>query len=151
MRMIIKPDIRLLVISVLVAGGGQVGEGEVNVLLLIEDVLVAESRTNSSEQWPQPKQPQMVKIIFYEGPPEGEGWVDGYPEGSVGCHVGDTNGDWSHQVVGVLGNPEVEQDNHEGEQELQAKHRLVFGLSLLKSPIESQHDGGSSNGSSTLS
>ena len=89
----IKPDVRLLIISVRVAGGGEVGEGEVDVLLFIEDVLVTKSCARPPKQRPQPKQPQMVKIIFYEGPPEGEGWVNGYPEGSVGCHVGDTNGD----------------------------------------------------------
>ena len=88
----VKPDIGLLVISVLVAGGGEVGEGEVDVLLFIEDVLVTESCAGPPKQWPQPKQPQMVKIIFYKGPSKGEGWVDGSPEGSVCCHVGNTNG-----------------------------------------------------------
>ena len=90
---IVKPDIRLLVISVLVAGGGEVGDREMDVLLLIENVLVTESGTGPSKHRTQPKQPQIVEIIFYEGSAKGEGWVDGSPEGSVCCHVGDTNGD----------------------------------------------------------
>ena len=50
----------------------------------------------------------------------------------------------------MFGDPEVEEDNHVGEEELQTKHRLVSPPGRVKSPVESQHDGSSSNRSSTL-
>ena len=62
----IKPDVRLLIISVRVAGGGEVGEGEVDVLLFIKDVLMTEGCRHSSQQGSQPEQPEVVEIIFHE-------------------------------------------------------------------------------------